>query len=197
MKIFFKLFFVVAIFSSLSSANAQILELFKNIFRGCQSTSDCIQGHSCIIKQGGGGECKKNTDHVAQLKSVVEPVNALVNENIFNGPPGVEKIIYFDSDSFIIKPEFQSIIEAHAQFLKTNNRAKISIEGHADKDFPSHEYSLSIGNKRAEAILNILMLMGVDESQVQIVSFGREKPAVQGTDQTALAKNRRVEFVYK
>lgn len=197
MKIFLKLFFVGVIFFSLSAANAQVLEFFKNIFRGCKTTSDCIQGHSCIIKQGGEGECKKNTDQAIQSKTEIEPANAKVNEKTSTGPTNVEKIIYFDYDSFTIKSEFQSIIEAHAQFLKANKGARLSIEGHTDKRFPSLEYSLSIGQKRADAVRQSLTLLGVSASQIETVSFGREKPAVQGNDETAHAKNRRVELFYK
>lgn len=137
-----------------------------------------------------------SSQQVQQPKSSVEPVNSLANENVSAGPTSVEKIVYFDYDSFIIKPEFQSTIEAHAQFLKSNNRAKVSLEGHTDER-GGREYNLALGQKRADAVRQSLSLLGVSTSQVETVSFGEEKPAMQGADESAFAKNRRAEFFYK
>lgn len=143
-----------------------------------------------------------SSQQVQQPKSSVEPVNSLGNDkasnqdNLSAGPANVEKIVYFDYDSFIIKPEFQSTIEAHAQFLKSNTRAKISLEGHTDER-GGREYNLALGQKRADAVRQSLTLLGVATSQIETVSFGEEKPAMQGADESAFAKNRRAEFFYK
>lgn len=143
-----------------------------------------------------------SSQQVQQPKSSVEPVNSLGNDkasnqdNLSAGPANVEKIVYFDYDSFIIKPEFQSTIDAHAQFLKSNTRAKISLEGHTDER-GGREYNLALGQKRADAVRQSLTLLGVATSQIETVSFGEEKPAMQGADESAFAKNRRAEFFYK
>ena len=137
-----------------------------------------------------------SSQQVQQPKSTVEPVNSLANENAPAGPANIEKIVYFDYDSFIIKPEFQSTIEAHAQYLKSNSRAKISLEGHTDER-GGREYNLALGQKRADAVRQSLTLLGVATSQIETVSFGEEKPAMQGADESAFAKNRRAEFFYK
>ena len=137
-----------------------------------------------------------SSQQVQQPKSTVEPVNSLANENAPAGPANIEKIVYFNYDSFIIKPEFQSTIEAHAQFLKSNTRAKISLEGHTDER-GGREYNLALGQKRADAVRQSLTLLGVATSQIETVSFGEEKPAMQGADESAFAKNRRAEFFYK
>ena len=137
-----------------------------------------------------------SSQQVQQPKSTVEPVNSLANENAPAGPANIEKIVYFDYDSFIIKPEFQSTIEAHAQFLKSNTRAKISLEGHTDER-GGREYNLAVGQKRADAVRQSLTLLGVATSQIETVSFGEEKPAMEGADESAFAKNRRAEFFYK
>ena len=137
-----------------------------------------------------------SSQQVQQPKSTVEPVNSLANENAPAGPANIEKIVYFDYDSFIIKPEFQSTIEAHAQFLKSNTRANISLEGHTDER-GGREYNLALGQKRADAVRQSLTLLGVATSQIETVSFGEEKPAMQGADESAFAKNRRAEFFYK
>jgi peptidoglycan-associated lipoprotein len=137
-----------------------------------------------------------SSQQVQQPKSTVEPVNSLGNENTSAGPANVEKVVYFDYDSFTVKPEFQATIEAHAQFLKSNSRAKLSLEGHTDER-GGREYNLALGQKRADAVRQSLTLLGVNAAQIETVSFGEEKPAVQGSDESAYAKNRRAEFFYK
>lgn len=110
--------------------------------------------------------------------------------------PAGPRIVYFDYDSFVIKPEFQTVIEAHARHIKANKASKVAIEGHTD-DRGGREYNLALGQKRAEAVRSALSLLGVADSQVEAVSFGKEKPAVQGSDEGAMAKNRRAEISYR
>ena len=112
------------------------------------------------------------------------------------GPVGVSRIVYFDYDSYVIKPEFQSLIEAHSRFLKASNGRKVKIEGHTD-DRGGREYNLALGQKRAEAVRRSLALLGVPDSQMEAVSFGKEKPAVQGSTEDAHAQNRRAELSYR
>ena len=112
------------------------------------------------------------------------------------GPQGVGRVVYFDYDSYVIKPEFQSLIEAHSRFLKASNGRKVMIEGHTD-DRGGREYNLALGQKRAEAVRRSLGLLGVPDSQVEAVSFGKEKPAAQGTTEDARAQNRRAELSYR
>ena len=112
------------------------------------------------------------------------------------GPANVARIIYFDYDSYVIKPEFQSLIEAHARFLKANNGRKIAIEGHTDER-GGREYNLALGQRRSEAVRRALGLLGVPDTQVEAVSFGKEKPAAPGSDEASWAQNRRAEIVYR
>ena len=106
------------------------------------------------------------------------------------------RTIYFDYDSFAIRPEFQSVIEAHARFLKTDKAKKVVLEGHTDER-GGREYNLALGQKRAEAVRRALALLGVADSQLEAVSFGKEKPAVLGGTEAALEKNRRAEISYR
>lgn len=112
------------------------------------------------------------------------------------GPSGVAKIIYFDYDSYVIKPEFQSAVEAHAKYLAANKARKLAVEGHTDER-GGREYNLALGQKRAEAVRRALGLLGVADAQVEAVSFGKEKPAAVGSDEESLAKNRRAELNYR
>ena len=131
-----------------------------------------------------------------QPQSKVEPVTPPTNENYASGPANTGKTVYFDYDSFSVKPEFQSVIESHAQFLKANPRARLSLEGHTDER-GGREYNLALGQKRADAVRQSLSLLGVGSGQIETVSFGEEKPAVQGNNEAAFSKNRRAEFFYK
>lgn len=106
------------------------------------------------------------------------------------------RIVYFDYDSFAIRPEFQSVIEAHARFIKSDKTRKVAIEGHTDER-GGREYNLALGQKRAEAVRRALGLLGVAESQLEAVSFGKEKPAVLGGTEAAMEKNRRAEISYR
>lgn len=106
------------------------------------------------------------------------------------------KIIYFDYDSVAVKPEFQSLIESHARLVRADRTKKMQIEGHTDER-GGREYNLALGQRRAEAVRKILELLGVAETQIEAVSFGKEKPAVEGSDEASLAKNRRAEITYR
>ncbi len=88
------------------------------------------------------------------------------------------------------------MIEAHARFIGADKGRKVAIEGHTDER-GGREYNLALGQKRAEAVRRALGLLGVVDSQVEAVSFGKEKPAAQGTDEDAMAKNRRAEISYR
>ncbi len=106
------------------------------------------------------------------------------------------RLVYFDYDSFVIRSEFQSLLESQARFIKASKARKVAIEGHTDER-GGREYNLALGQKRAEAVRRALSLQGVDESQMEAVSFGKEKPAVLGSTEAAMEKNRRAEIVYK
>ena len=126
----------------------------------------------------------------------VAPVQIGATDPSVAGPVGASKIIYFDYDSFTIKPEFQSAMEAHAKFLASNKSRKLSVEGHTDER-GGREYNLALGQKRSEAVRRGLELLGVSDAQVEAVSFGKEKPADNGSDESAFAKNRRAELNYR
>jgi len=106
---------------------------------------------------------------------------------------GLARIVYFDFDSFVIKDEFKPVVEGHARAMVANKQRRMVVEGHAD-DRGSREYNLALGQKRAESVVRSLSLLGVGPAQVEAVSFGEERPAVQGSDEAAWAKNRRAEL---
>lgn len=126
----------------------------------------------------------------------VVPVEIMANSSAAAGPTGIVKIIYFDYDSFTLKPVFQDAVEAHAKYMSANKVRKMAIEGHTDER-GGREYNLALGQKRAEAVRRALGLLGVTDVQVEAVSFGKEKPAAAGSDEASLAKNRRAELSYR
>lgn len=125
----------------------------------------------------------------------VEPVQVDPSAATGPGPANVSRIVYFDYDSYVVKPEFQSLIEAHARYLRANNR-NIVIEGHTDER-GGREYNLALGQRRSEAVRRALGLLGVPDSRIEAVSFGEEKPATQGGEENAWAQNRRAEISYR
>ena len=105
----------------------------------------------------------------------------------------VGRIVYSDFDSFSVKEEFRPLLEANAKALAANRAKRMSLEGHTDER-GSREYNLALGQKRAEAVARQMVLLGAADNQLEPVSFGKERPAVQGGGESAWAQNRRVEL---
>jgi peptidoglycan-associated lipoprotein len=104
--------------------------------------------------------------------------------------------IYFDFDESVIKPEFRSVLEAHARYLRENPSVEGRVEGNADER-GSREYNLALGQRRAEAVVRSLTVLGIPAKRLEAVSYGEEKPRATGHDEASWAQNRRGDFVYK
>lgn len=104
-----------------------------------------------------------------------------------------QRVVYFDFDSYAVKDDYRGLIDAHAKRLSFDHKLRMSLEGHTDER-GGREYNLALGQKRAEAVAQALTVMGVQAAQIEPVSFGKEQPAVEGHDEAAWAKNRRVEL---
>jgi len=103
------------------------------------------------------------------------------------------RVVYFDFDSFVVRDDAKPVIDAHAKALSANKARKLTIEGHTDER-GGREYNLALGQKRAEAVAKALTLLGATDAQLEAVSFGKERPAAQGSDEASWAKNRRAEL---
>ncbi|BAC24557.1 pal [Wigglesworthia glossinidia endosymbiont of Glossina brevipalpis] len=144
-----------------------------------------------------------------QVKNIDEPVissSENTDSNVNNiMPEGSElsnsqelqqnNIVYFDLDKYVVKDEFTQILDAHSDFLKNNPSYKIVIEGHADERGTS-EYNIALGERRAKSVKIYLQSKGVLDDQMKVISYGKEKPAILGHDETTYAKNRRVVLTY-
>src|SRR5471030_95628 len=106
-----------------------------------------------------------------------------------------KRSVYFDLDSFTIKDEYRPLVEAHAKYLREHTTTKLLIQGNTDER-GSREYNLALGQKRADAMKRMLLLLGAREEQIESVSLGEEKPKAQGSTEEAYAENRRDDILY-
>lgn len=123
--------------------------------------------------------------------------------NAFLGPefsdpnnPLSRSTIYFIYDSSEVQPDFIPVINAHAKYLVAHPNQRLNLEGHADER-GSPEYNIALGDQRAKAVAQLMKAQGVADSQLQLISYGEEKPAVMGSDESAYERNRRVEMGYQ
>ena len=127
----------------------------------------------------------------------------VTGNNSFLGPefsdpnnPLSRSTIYFVYDSSDVQPDFIPVINAHAQYLVAHPNQKLTLEGHADER-GSPEYNIALGDQRAKAVAGMMKSQGVSDGQLTLVSYGEEKPAVFGSDESAYERNRRAELSYQ
>jgi peptidoglycan-associated lipoprotein len=106
-----------------------------------------------------------------------------------------DRIVYFSFDSAEVLPESRTIIEANARKLTKNTRTLTQLEGHTDER-GSREYNIALGERRANAVRQAMIAMGVAPQQIRVMSYGEERPAAAGSDEQSYALNRRVEIMY-
>ena len=146
------------------------------------ATQNPVGGTGSSTTTGGGGTASTVTS-VDLTKSQTDDAK-------------MQRVIYFDFDSFVVKDEFRGTVDAHAKMLSGDRNKRVSIEGHTDER-GGREYNLALGQKRSEAVRKALNLLGVSDGQIEAVSLGKEKPAMTGSTEEAFAKNRRAEIAYK
>lgn len=115
--------------------------------------------------------------------------------SVGSGTVSADRIVYFNFDSSEILPESQTIIAANARTLASNPRIITQLEGHTDER-GSREYNIALGERRASAVRQAMVAMGVPPQQIRTVSYGEERPAAPGQSEQSYALNRRVEIVY-
>ena len=176
------------------------------IFAGCASKDVKEQPPAAVEERGiSVGEIKPEPAKPPPppvVKPQPEPVvNPAIQKPIVANPltdPGnilSKRSVFFDYDSNVIKDEFKPLVTAHAQYLTQNRSARMIIQGNTDER-GSREYNLALGQRRADSIKQMMMLLGAQEVQIETVSFGEEKPRAPGKDDTAFSQNRRGDIVY-
>ena len=143
------------------------------------------------IAASSASDTSSNDDDNRAIKAVD------VSADPLNDPQGPlsTRSIYFDLDSYSVKDSYKDLLETHAKYLLAHPNRKILIQGNTDERGTS-EYNLALGQKRAEAVLQALKLMGVPEAQMEAVSLGKEKPKAAGHAENDWAENRRADIVY-
>lgn len=165
------------------------------VVAGCSSTGGqrpegdvMVEDHSTMAEGGAGA---------AGVESMgVVDYGALGMEALSDpASPLSQRVIYFDFDSYQVDDQSRSVLDAHAAFLVGHPDLVVTVEGHADER-GSREYNIGLGDRRAQAVRRLLEFQGVLPDQIRTVSFGEEKPAAEGQDESAWRLNRRVELVY-
>jgi len=110
--------------------------------------------------------------------------------------PDLKRSVYYEFDVYDVKPEYRALIESHARWLKANPQARITIEGNADER-GSREYNVALGQRRAESVTKMLVLMGARAEQIEAISWGEEKPRAGGHEEKSWSENRRSDFAPK
>ncbi|CAN0582850.1 MULTISPECIES: peptidoglycan-associated lipoprotein Pal [Marinobacter] len=181
-------------------AFAMVLSL--GLVAGCSSTGDTMEDGAYgsdveAVDQDGGSTVYGGGDRDGVSSS------DLTDEELREREERAEQeamrnitTFYFDFDTAEIKPEAREVLVAHARYLENNPNQQVRLEGHADER-GTKEYNLALGERRANAVERFLIVNGASRGQMETVSYGEEKPAVMGSDESALAQNRRVELVFE
>ncbi|NOT85099.1 MAG: peptidoglycan-associated lipoprotein Pal [Methylococcaceae bacterium] len=176
---------------------AILLALSTLLLGGCSSTDEKQDG---FVDETAGLETPDNGVKTQGLGDNAlggsESGGSANAHNGMGGGPDGTKTIYFMYDSSQVKEEFVPVIAQHARSLKTNAGQHVIVQGHSDER-GSREYNIALGEQRAKAVARMLTMQGVAESQVETVSYGEEKPAANGHDESAWQLNRRVELDYQ
>jgi peptidoglycan-associated lipoprotein len=142
---------------------------------------------------GPGGAASGTAANAGQGTAQTQVTTVDLGKGAADGAGAVGRVVYFDFDSFVVKDEFRTVVESHAKALASTKAKRMVVEGHTDER-GGREYNLALGQKRAEAVAKSMALLGAGAAQVEAVSYGEERPAAEGHDEAAWAKNRRAEL---
>jgi peptidoglycan-associated lipoprotein len=175
--------------------------LIATMMAACSSTPTKEQDGAKVEDRTLGSQQPVKPQVVESQKvtpAVVDPGTALGVDPALKDPKSIlsKRIVYFDFDSNLVKEEFRPLVTAHAQYVTRNAKSKMVIQGHTDER-GSREYNIALGQRRADAVKQMMTVLGAESARVETVSYGEEKPAAQGTSETAFAQNRRAEIVYQ
>ena len=159
--------------------------LLALLISGCSSTPDDASANAPVESRNGIATVNAGGVDGRNLPAVLtDPKSILSKRNI-----------YFDYDRYDVRSDYKELVAAHAKFLSNNRQFRVLIQGNTD-DRGSREYNLALGQKRADSIKKMLVMLGANESQVESVSLGEEKPKMEGQNETAWAENRRGDMLY-
>jgi peptidoglycan-associated lipoprotein len=150
----------------------------------------------------GAAACSKKQEVKPQPQPEQAPVTQPAQTNNKYTPADLDtdaclrqRVVYFDFDKTEIKPEFQQIMACHAKYLQDRPESHIRLEGNTDER-GTREYNLGLGERRGNAVSDALQANGGSASQLEVISYGKEKPVCREHNEDCWSKNRRVEIVY-
>jgi len=182
-------------------ANANLLLAAAVMFAlaGCASKKPAGSEGAAIEERGGASSATADTGASGSSKddvvarSLGDGADSDAMGDIAGAPSARQ--VFFDLDQYTVKPEYQGVVQATADFLKSKPKVRIIIQGNTDER-GSREYNLSLGQKRSEAVRKALGVLGIGEDRIETVSFGEEKPMAECQNESCWAKNRRADIVY-
>ena len=160
--------------------------LMSSLVIGCQSSPKKPTDATSGTKQAGTTDQRFGADTGGGFTG-----DPLTNPN----SPLSKRVLYFDFNSSEVSAEDRNIIAAHAEYLTKNPNISVILEGHTDER-GSREYNIALGERRAKAVQQLMLLQGVAQKQLQVISFGEERPVALGHDEESWSLNRRVEILY-
>jgi len=167
--------------------------LMVGMLAACATTSDQGMG------TGDGKTGAEAVDRPAIKAAESQPLkDQAMAGSAINDPDNIlsKRSVYYEFDSDAIKAEYKPLVIAHARYLREHNAAAMRIEGNADER-GSREYNLALGQRRADAVKQMMQLMGVSTTRIETISYGEEKPRATSSDEAAWAENRRSDIVYR
>jgi peptidoglycan-associated lipoprotein len=178
----------------MKSTNFAVLAVLVGLW-SCSSTPESPDATAANPAEPGKSSSSAQTGAAtkggARQGSAVPPVQAGGAQG-----PDLKRSVYFEYDKYEVKPEYRALLESHARWLKANPRARLTVEGNADER-GSREYNVALGQRRAESVTKMLVLMGAKPEQIEAVSWGEEKPRSTGHDEKSFSENRRDDFVQR
>ena len=188
--------------------NKRLISLFLTLFMlsGCtgdEEKKDFLDDNAASRVDGNtvtDGRIYEDDTKVTELNLTngLTAVESLMLSTEFSDPasPLSKRTVYFEYDSSQLLNEFFPVVEAHAHYLMIHPEQRIVLQGHSDER-GTREYNIALAEQRAKSVFKMMQLIGVMNNQVDIVSYGEEKPVAMGHDNGSFELNRRVEIVYK
>jgi peptidoglycan-associated lipoprotein len=173
-----------------------IVALMSGVLAACSSEPTKEQEPAPVTDQKGENVVRPPVKPVEPSTAGVKDRNGLSEE--LRNPNNIlsKRSVFFDYDSNLVKDEFKPLVTAHARYLQQHPTAKMRIEGNAD-DRGSREYNLALGQRRADAVKQMMQLLGAKAEQVETVSFGEEKPKCSQAAESCWSQNRRGDIAYQ
>jgi peptidoglycan-associated lipoprotein len=164
---------------------------------GCASTPESEQGPTAVTAPMSSARQSTTTGVVGSGTGTGQSIGGATDSKRGTATdgdrPDLKRSVYYEFDQYDVKAEYRALVETHARWLRANPKGRLTIEGNTDER-GSREYNVALGQRRAESVTTLMLLMGVKPEQIEAVSFGKEKPRAGGHDEGAWAENRRSDF---